>query len=434
MARATRQDFTRFDGVEPSSGGALRIPAAVTRVGVLEYEDADGNRWGELRPRDEVFADASLATLRGAALTDLHPSELVTTKTWKRVAIGHVGDDVRAEGDYVLASVIVQDSTAVERVEAGERREVSCGYECDLDETPGVYEGIAYQRVQRNIRYNHLGLGPEGWGRAGPDVSLRMDGADVAARTTRLDAPRAYVAPRTDSGAATRLAMNQEKITMAQKQQRRDGDESEPKDQGKDPDKKSDAEQEPAMKADMVSPEEHQKALAVMQAKYEAIQSALAEAVKELSALKAAHEAEESAEVSEDDVPEAVVDSLVEKRLALRESARAVLGAEVKLDGLKAGEIRARVIAHAMPTMRLDGLDAKAIDRMFDGIVEGAKSAAAKRADGKAKVAAVLTPSAEQGENVKRADGAERVDHSATLQQRLIDSGAKPLTSNAKVP
>ena len=48
--------------------------------------------------------------------------------------------------------------------------------------------------------------------------------------------------------------------------------------------------------------------------------------------------------------------------------------------------------------------------------------------------AAVLTPSAEQGENVKRADGAERVDHSATLQQRLIDSGAKPLTSNAKVP
>ena len=43
----------------------------------------------------------------------------------------------------------------------------------------------------------------------------------------------------------------------------------------------------------------------------------------------------------------------------------------------------------------------------------------------------MLTPGAEQGENVKRADGAERVDHSAALQHRLIDSGSKPL--NAKV-
>ena len=73
------------------------VPATVTRVGVLEYEDADGTRWGELRTEEEVFAAASLATLRGAPLTDLHPSRLVTPETWKRVAIGHVGDDVARE-------------------------------------------------------------------------------------------------------------------------------------------------------------------------------------------------------------------------------------------------------------------------------------------------------------------------------------------------
>ena len=86
------------------------------------------------------------------------------------------------------------------------------------------------------------------------------------------------------------------------------------------------------------------------------------------------------------------------------------------------------------PTMRIDGLDAKAVTQIFDGIVAGARTAQAKRADGKAKVAAVLTPGAEQGAEAARQDGAERVDHSAKLQQRLIDSGAKPLTSNAKVP
>jgi hypothetical protein len=215
---------------------------------------------------------------------------------------------------------------------------------------------------------------------------------------------------------------------------RRDGEEPEPKDP-KDPEKnpKSDADGDemPTKKVDMMPREEHEQALAAMQAKYSAIEAALVDVTKQLSELKTMHEAEEKSEVSEDDVPEAVVDSLVSKRLALREGAAAVLGASVKLDGLKAHEIRTKVISHAMPTMRLDGLDAKAVSQLFDGIVEGAKSAQAKRADGNAKVSKVLTPGAEQGENVKRADGAERVDHSAALQQRLIDSGSKPL--NAKV-
>ena len=435
MARVTRQDFSRFDGVEPAAGGALRVPATLTRVGVLDYTDDEGNAWGELRPRDEVMRPESLATLRGATLTDLHPPQLVTPASWKRDAIGHVGDDVTVDADYVRASVIVQDATAIDRVRGKERRELSCGYTCDLDETPGVFNGKPYTRVQRNITYNHVGLGPEGWGRAGSDVSLRMDGADVAARTTRLDAPRACVTDTT-SGAASRVATNTESKTMP-KIQRRDGDEPEPKDPGKDPEKKSDAEgadEMPAKKVDMISREEHEQAMQAMQAKYSAIEAALVDMTKQFSELKAMHAAEENAEVSEDDVPEAVVDSLVSKRLALREGAASVLGASVKLDGLKASEIRAKVIAHAMPTMKLDGLDAKAVTQIFDGIVEGSKSAQAKRADGKAKVARVLTPSAEQGAEAARQDGAERVDHSAKLQQKLIDSGAKPLTSNAKVP
>lgn len=427
-ARAIRMDLSRFDGVEPSPGGGLRIPAAVTRVGVLEYEDAEGNRWGELRPEEEVFAEASLATLRGAPLTDLHPAGLVTSETWKRVAIGHVGDDVRRDGDFVVASVIVQDGLAVERVQAGERREVSCGYECDLDETPGEHDGVAYQRIQRRIRYNHLGLGPEGWGRAGADVSLRLDGADVPARSTRLDAPRAHITTVTGSARRAAPASTQESHMANATKQRRDGDEP-PAPEKKDPPPKADAEGAEEMKADTMSVEEHQKALAAMQAKYEALESALSSAVRELSELKALHAKEEQAEVTEEDVPEAVVDALVEKRMALRSKAALVLGGDVKLDGLKASEIQRKVIAHGMPSLRLDGLDAKALATVFDGIVAGAESAAQKRADGARQIAGVLAPTAAQSDAV-REDGAAK-DHSKGLQQRLEEAGRKPLNGKA---
>lgn len=431
-ARAIRMDLNRFDGVEPSPGGGLRIPAAVTRVGVLEYEDADGQRWGELRPADEVFAPESLATLRGAPLTDLHPAALVTPETWKRVAIGHVADDVHRDGDFVVASVIVQDGLAVERVQAGERREVSCGYTCDLEETPGEHEGVAYQRVQRGIRYNHLGLGPEGWGRAGSEVALRMDGAATLVRAARLDAPTAHV-DQTVSGSARRAApasTQESHMANAMKQVRRDGDEPPPPEK-KDPPPKADAEGA-EMKADMIPAEEHEKALAAMAAKYAAIEKALVEVTQQLSELKAMHAAEEKAEgeVSEEDVPEAVVDSLVEKRLALRADAALVLGAGVKLDGLKAHEIRTKVIASALPSMRLDGLDAKAVASVFDGLVAGAKVAAAKREDSNKRVAGVVVTTPSQVDAV-RTDGATP-DHSRSLQQRLEQSGTKPLKEIAR--
>lgn len=211
--------------------------------------------------------------------------------------------------------------------------------------------------------------------------------------------------------------------------QRRDGDEP-PQPEKKDPPPKADAEGAEEMKADTISVEEHKQALAAMEAKYAAIEKALVEVTQQLSELKAMHAKEETAEVSEEDVPEAVVDSLVEKRLALRSDAAMVLGKDVKLDGLKAHEIHARVIAHSMPTMRLDGLDAKAVGRIFDSVVAGARTAQAKREDAAKKVAGVFVPTTEQGERVAREDG-DAKDHSVSLQHRLIEAGKKPLNGKA---
>lgn len=189
--RVTRIDVGRLDKFERTPSGGLRIPADLTRVGVLNYRGPDGSVFRELRPVEEVFDAQSIASLEDAPVTDLHPETMVNTANWKELAVGNVRD-VRADGARVMATLSIQDADEIRRIEADERVEVSCGYECDLDVTPGVYDGEPYDAVQRRIRYNHAALGPRGWGRAGPEVALRLDAAHELidappARTTRND-------------------------------------------------------------------------------------------------------------------------------------------------------------------------------------------------------------------------------------------------------
>lgn len=69
---------------------------------------------------------------------------------------------------YVDASLTVWDQNAIEAIEDGSFRELSCAYRYEPDFTPGTHEGVAYDFVMRNIRGNHVALVEEG--RAGPDV------------------------------------------------------------------------------------------------------------------------------------------------------------------------------------------------------------------------------------------------------------------------
>jgi len=170
----------RFDAAPIGKGertpqGFLRIPAHLTKSGILKYRRADGTTVRELRPESEVFAPASLATLRAAPVTDMHPPEMVSPSNVRKLSIGIVSEDVRADGELVAAAVTVQDADAIAAVERGERREISCGYRCRIDATPGTYRGQPYDQVQRDIVYNHVALGPRNWGRAGRDIALRLD-------------------------------------------------------------------------------------------------------------------------------------------------------------------------------------------------------------------------------------------------------------------
>ncbi len=171
-----RYDRTRVGRLDKTPAGGAQMVARVARTGVLVYRNPDGTTRRELRLPEEVFKTDSLATLHGAPVIDIKDhTGMVTPSTFRKVTLGHA-ESVRQDGEtFVSATLHINDGETLARIDRGERTEISCGYTCNLDATPGVWNGQEYDCVQRNIRYNHVALCPPNRGRSGPEVGLRLD-------------------------------------------------------------------------------------------------------------------------------------------------------------------------------------------------------------------------------------------------------------------
>jgi hypothetical protein len=172
------------DDLKTVQGGA-RIPSRLSRIGVQNYETADGKVLREYRPPSEVFALASLKSFETATLTIGHPGQ-VTSDNWKALAVGFALNPHAEDSRYVGADLVLQDAEALRRANLPASApdalvELSCGYDCVLEMTSGTSpEGEKYDAVQRAIVVNHIGLGPKDWGRAGNEVKLKLDGGAFA--------------------------------------------------------------------------------------------------------------------------------------------------------------------------------------------------------------------------------------------------------------
>jgi hypothetical protein len=162
----------RTDGV-----GRKLLSGNLTRTGVLTYKLSDGTTRRELRHPHEVFDTDSLDSMLGAPVTALHPANPVNVSALKSVQKGVVRK-VKRDGNFVNGECAIDDDALVAAIERGDMHDVSPGYTCKLEHTAGVYEGERYDAIQREIRYNHLAVGPKNWGRSGPSVALRVDAQD----------------------------------------------------------------------------------------------------------------------------------------------------------------------------------------------------------------------------------------------------------------
>lgn len=171
-----RFDRGTFDASTRNDQGFLVAPVKATRTGVFVYQFADGKKVRELRHPDEVFHPDSLKTLANVPMTNEHPQEMVDASNARLHTVGWMGESVTTDGRYVMGKATVFDGGTIAEILAG-KEEISCGYLCEMDETPGEFEGERYDVVQRKIRYNHFAVVKKG--RAGPEVRLKLDAADA---------------------------------------------------------------------------------------------------------------------------------------------------------------------------------------------------------------------------------------------------------------
>ncbi|RVT95100.1 DUF2213 domain-containing protein [Sphingomonas crocodyli] len=159
------------------------------RVGIQDYAGyevgkPDMSRVRVYRPAEEVFSRDSMRSFAAAPVTIDHPREAVTPWNWKDHAVGEVAsDDIVKDGEAIRVPFLLRDAEAISTVLAG-KREISMGYDCTLDWTPGqTADGEAYDAIQRGIRINHLAIVDRA--RGGP--SLRIGDGEMTTKTITFD-------------------------------------------------------------------------------------------------------------------------------------------------------------------------------------------------------------------------------------------------------
>lgn len=152
----------------------------LSKVGIFDYPgfqispELDQQKIYKIyRPEDELNNPETIDSFRLLPFTDDHemlgdPEEGFTSAEEKGVH-GVIGEDVYFEDGYLKANLKIFSDALSDLISQG-KKELSIGYRCLYDMTPGTYNGEHYDGIQREIRGNHLALVQEG--RSGSDIAV----------------------------------------------------------------------------------------------------------------------------------------------------------------------------------------------------------------------------------------------------------------------
>lgn len=337
------------------------VEARLTRTGVFTYRNADGSMRREYRPPTEVHRADSRATFRGVPVTNDHPPSMLTAKNARQFAVGAVLETPRQDGDWLVAALSIFDAKAISDLDSG-KRQVSCGYDCELLQTPGVTpEGERYDAIQQDIIGNHLAIVADA--RAGAGAHVRMDDAAIM-----LGTEDATCAPARDMQSSC-LQPTTTKVQSMPNEKSEKQDEAQSALRSLEA-QRSDAEQRAtAAVADAAA----QKLRAdTAEGKLIELQKQLDEALAKNTEASQAFETEvlakekQRADAAEDQVKQfdARFDAAVKSRVSLERRAAVVLGPEFRMDDLSDRQIMASVVS------KLDST-ADVSDKIDDGIIKG---------------------------------------------------------------
>ena len=396
------KEIRRFDNIDHSewmttpfertTEGFLKGRAIVTCCGVFTYKRADGTLQRELRLPEEVFALATLESLKLKPVTLNHPTELVTPENADMLQVGSLGDNPSStnqeynwegkatdwkkltDGLNVAVDMIITKKDAIDAVING-KQGLSMGYTCDIEmaEPGSTWCGVEYDYIQRNIKYNHCAIVDAGRAGDNAKIELRVDSADAVLEDKLV----------TKDGGTKML----KKINL-------DGIDYEA--------------EESVIKALNTEKKRADDAVAELSKFKE-------DSAKELSVMTAERDTQkERADKAEEDLAKAKAEALDSTKLDEAVNARIELyknaekaGVEVKND-MKDADIKKAVIAKIFPKANLDGKDSAYIDARYDATVE----MLAERADSNSRQVLADTPN----------NHADSVDDA---RQRMIDKMKK---------
>lgn len=359
--------------------GYLRLSGNISGLGVYEYEDGEGNRWGELRTAEHVFADAALESFSMVPVTDDHPARMVDAENIRDLQRGHLGSDVRPEGSHVVADMLITDPSLIEKIKSG-KTELSCGYEAVvLDESGTTDEGVPYQAVQTQITGNHVAVVDQA--RGGPTCRLLFDAVGVPSQTPEntnmkvkktkdgklMLGEREFEVP--DEVAAAFEAMKNKveeqgaKLSeLSAEGDAKDEDMEESEDASDNKDMEKDADEEKMESKDSA------KLLAKMQAKIDVLEGQLAQSSTKIDA-----------------------------RVNLVANAREILGADTKTDGVGDLALKKAVVASVMPALK-PKVDASKSADYVDAMYEAALEQHRSRIDHTEELMALTHQAAQRGD------------------------------------
>lgn len=364
---ATRKEI-RYDHGElvlrKAEGGFRRYDVKIARAGVFPYVYQDGSIRMEAKLPDDLFSKTTLDSAKGAPITEDHvpPSDsrgLVTPENYQKYTKGALGDSITVKDGHICGAETLFDKALIAKVDAGEKVEVSIGFELDIDPTPGEYNGQRYDCAQRNIRINHVAHVDKG--RAGDTVRVQLDSvpSDVHIAVMSATAGNSHqgeIMPKTVTqadAANTRLSVLERVAKLL----------------GFDSADATATPAAPAAPAAAAAPnvEELQKQIADLTAKLTAAMAQIADLQKALDADQI------------EDQQEATMDAKLAKRSALLDAAKIIIP-DVKTDGMKERDIKLKIIAAKLPFAEGTRQDSSLTDVRIDAQFEAALDLARKEA------------------------------------------------------
>ncbi len=150
----------------------------ISKAGVFDYLGAEigapepDRIYKVFRPPEELASEETIKSFRLTPfIVDHEMLGKNATPAEKKGIQGVIGENVYYDHPYLRGNIKIFSDAALSDISSG-KIDLSPGYRSRYDfDNPGVYEGEAYEVVQRHLRGNHLALVDEG--RTGADVAVQ---------------------------------------------------------------------------------------------------------------------------------------------------------------------------------------------------------------------------------------------------------------------